>query len=88
MERDFFDSPADDLQLIAVGGATVVAALQMVASCEHCHSDESQIPFDWILDQVTGRSGATTDYILSEPARCPTCKHKIAEKTLVAPTED
>jgi hypothetical protein len=24
-----------------------------------------------------------TDYILTEPARCPICKHEITEKTLV-----
>jgi hypothetical protein len=82
MQRDFFDPPEDELQLIVVGGATVVAALRLVLSCEHCQPDEAQIPFDWMLDKVTGMSGATTDYILTEPARCPTCKHEITEKTL------
>jgi hypothetical protein len=32
---------------------------------------------------VTGR--VNDDYILSELARCPTCKHEITEKTLVEP---
>jgi hypothetical protein len=68
MQRDFFDPPPDELQLIVVGGATVVSALRMVLSCEHCQPDEAQIPFDWILDEVTGRSGAATDYILTESA--------------------
>jgi hypothetical protein len=53
--------------------------------CEHCHEDDADVPFDWILDKVTGRSGATTDYILTEPVRCPICKHEITEKTLVEP---
>jgi hypothetical protein len=88
MERDFFDPPADELHLIVVGEVTVVAALRMVLSCEHCQPDEAQIPFDWFLDRVTGRSGSTTDYILTAPARCPTCKHEIMEKTLVDPTRD
>jgi hypothetical protein len=83
MERDFFDPPEDELQLVVVGGATVVAALRMVVSCEHCFPDEAQIPFDWILDKVTGRSGSTTDYLLTELGRCPSCKHEITEKTLV-----
>jgi hypothetical protein len=48
-----------------------------------CHEDDAEIPFDWILEKVTGRSGATTDYILTEPARCPNCKHEVNEKTLV-----
>jgi hypothetical protein len=83
MKRDFFDPPADELQLIVVGGATVVSALLMILSCELCHPDEAHIPCDWFLDTVTGRRGATTDYILIEPARCPTCKHEMNEKTLV-----
>jgi hypothetical protein len=77
MEHDFFDPPADEFQLIMVGGATIDAAMQIVQSCENCQPDDAQIPFDWILDKVTGRSGSTTDYmttdyILTEPARCPT----------------
>jgi hypothetical protein len=88
MEHEFFDPPADELQLIVVGEVTVVSALRMVLSCEHCRPDEAQIPFDWILDKVTGRSGATTDYILTEPERRPTCNHEITEKTLVEPTGD
>jgi hypothetical protein len=88
MERDFFDPPPGEVQLIVVGGATVASALQMVLSCEHCHPDEAQIPFDWILDRVTGRCGSTTDYILTEPGRCPSCKHEITEKTLVELTDE
>jgi hypothetical protein len=55
----------------------------MVLSCKHCQPDEAQIPFGWILDTVTGKSGATTDCILTAPGHCPTCKHQITEKTLV-----
>jgi hypothetical protein len=82
-----FDPPPDELQLIVISAATVEAALQMVLSCEQCCPDDAQIPFDWILDTVTGRSGATTDYILVESARCPNCKHEITEKTLVEPND-
>jgi hypothetical protein len=67
MDHDFFDPPTEELQLIVVTDATVVLALRMVLSCEHCEPDEAQIPFDWTLDKVTGRGGATTDYILTEP---------------------
>jgi hypothetical protein len=75
MESDFFDPPPDELQLVVIGEVTVASTLQVVLSCEHCHPDEAQIPFDWILDQITGRSGATTDHVLTEPAQCPACKH-------------
>jgi hypothetical protein len=49
--------------------------------------EDADIPFHWILDKVTGRSGATTEYILTEPARCPTCKHEIREKMQAEPTD-
>jgi hypothetical protein len=84
MKRDFFDPTTDELQLIAVSRPTMESAMQMISSCEHCQFEDSQIPFDWVLDRVTGRSGATTDYILTGQARCPTCKYEITEKTLVA----
>ena len=35
------------------------------------------------LDEVTGRSGAEVDYVLSEPAKCPKCFGEVTEKTLV-----
>jgi hypothetical protein len=57
----------------------------MILGCESCHPDEAEIPFDWILDRVTGRRGSTTDYILTEPAHCPNCKSELSEKTLVEP---
>ena len=61
---------------------------RLIDGCEYCHEDDADIPFDWILDKITGRSGAATDYILTEPALCRTCKHEITEKTLVELTSD
>jgi hypothetical protein len=46
-----------------------------------------EIPFDWILDRVTGSYSSATDYILEEPAKCPYCRRDILEKTLVEPCE-
>jgi hypothetical protein len=60
MEHEFFDPSADELQLIVVGEVTVVAALRMVLSCEHCQPDEAQIPFDWILDRDNGQERSPT----------------------------
>jgi hypothetical protein len=45
------------------------------------------LPFDNVLDQVTGNDPAVTDYILGEPAKCPQCRREIGEKTLVAAIE-
>jgi hypothetical protein len=54
MQRDFFDPPANELRIVGIGAATLHRAQQQIESCEHCHNDEAEIPFDWILDRVTG----------------------------------
>jgi hypothetical protein len=51
---------------------------------------DAEIPFDWILDRwildrVTGRDSEVTDYILEQPAKCPSCRWQILEKTPVEP---
>jgi hypothetical protein len=38
-----------------------------------CHPDDAEIPFDWIVADITGKPGPY-EFILTEPARCPTCK--------------
>jgi len=59
---------------------------QQIESCEHCHPADAEIPFDWLLAEVTGRRSAV-EFVLTEPARCPNCKHEITEKTLVEPKD-
>jgi len=63
---------------------TVQKAEQQIQSCEHCHAADAEIPFDWLLAEVTGKRGPY-EFILSEPARCPNCGCKIFEKTLIEP---
>ena len=46
------------------------------------------VPFDSILDRVTGNDPSVTDYILEQPARCPHCGWAINEKTLVEVKEN
>jgi len=60
-------------------------AEKLIESCEHCNPEGAEIPFDWILDRVTGQRGSTTDYFLESAAKCPNCKREILEKTLVEP---
>jgi hypothetical protein len=45
----------------------------------------AEIPFDSILDRVTGSDPSVTDYILETPAKCPQCRREILEKTLIEP---
>jgi hypothetical protein len=69
--------------LITVDAKAIRTAEKLIESCEHCHPDDAEIPFDWVLDKVIGGSGESTDYVMSESARCPNCRCKMTEKTLV-----
>lgn len=51
-------------------------------ACEFCEK-ESQTPFDYILDELTGAEPTETQYLFCRPAHCPQCQHTILEKTLV-----
>jgi hypothetical protein len=70
------------IHILALGGSTIRRAQDSISSCEGCNKD-AELPFDWILDQVTGHDGSMTDYFLTEPARCPRCGSTVIEKTLV-----
>jgi len=63
--------------------ATLRKVEQLVESCQHCNPEGAEIPFNNILDRVTGSDPSVTDYVLEQPARCPTCRREILEKTLV-----
>jgi hypothetical protein len=73
-----------NIAVVALSTATIRRAQNAISSCEACNSD-AELPFDWVLDEVTGCDGSTTDYFLTEPARCPRCARSIIEKTLVEP---
>jgi hypothetical protein len=82
MPRDFFDPPPEKVDIVLVDAATIRQAESIIDSCENC-SPAAEIPFDWLLDRITGRSGAFTDYILGEPGKCPVCRQEITERTLI-----
>lgn len=73
-----------NIELVAVDPLSLRRAERHIESCEHCHPDDAEIPFDWILAELTGNRGAV-EFILSEAARCPNCRHEITEKTLIEP---
>ncbi len=74
------------IELVTVDPAIAKKVEQQIESCEHCHDADAEIPFDWLLAEVTGKRGPY-EFMLSEPARCPNCKHEITEKTLVEPKD-
>ena len=83
--RDSFDPTLEQQNVILVDAAALRESEKLIESCEHCHPDDADIPFDWILDRVTGSDPSVTDYIMGEPAKCPNCRREILEKTLVEP---
>jgi len=50
-------------------------------------SSDAEIPFDWILDRVTGADVSVTDYVLEVPAHCPNCGAELLEDALVVPAD-
>jgi hypothetical protein len=62
-----------------------VRSRRLIDSCEGCNPEGAEIPFDWLLDRVTGSDPAVADYILGSPAKCPNCRREVLEKTLVEP---
>ena len=83
---DFFDPTPEEQIVVLVDVATLRKAERLIESCEGCNPDGAEIPFDDILDRVTGSDPSVTDYILESPAKCPNCRREILEKTPVEPT--
>ncbi len=52
-------------------------AEQQIESCEHCTPDEAEIPFDYVLDTLTGCDPETTDYVLPKSGFCPRCREPL-----------
>ena len=72
------------IEVVTVSPEQVRDAEQKIEGCEHCHPDDSELPFDWVLQQVTGRGGMV-DFVMVETARYPNCRKEISENTLVEP---
>jgi hypothetical protein len=62
---------------VHVDTATLRLAEQQIESCESCDAADAEIPFDCVLDELMECDPRSTDYVLSEPARCPRCEAPI-----------
>jgi hypothetical protein len=82
---DFFDPTPEQQNVVLVDAATLRKAERLIESCESCNQEGAEIPFDNILDRVTGSDPSVTDYILEQRAKCPSCHCEIFEKTLIEP---
>ena len=60
----------EEQPVVLMDAATLRKGEEMIESCESCNPDGAEIPFDNILDRVTGSDPSVTDYILEQPAKC------------------
>jgi hypothetical protein len=78
------DKPEDQV-IRFIKREEIAQAERVIESCERCDA-EASIPFDSILDHITGSDPARTGYLLLEgPATCPGCREDIVQKTRVKP---
>ena len=61
---------------------TLREAERLIESCEHCNPDAAEIPFDNILDRVTGSDPSVTDYILESPPNAQTAAAGFSKRHL------
>src|SRR5262245_10227610 len=80
--RDFFDPTPEQQSVVLINATTLREAERLIDSCEGCNPINAEIPFDGILDRVTGSDPSVTDYILESPAKCPNCRRAIFERYL------
>jgi hypothetical protein len=77
MNRDYFDPTPEEQNIVLVAVATLREAERFIESCEFCNPDVAKIPFDHILDEITGSDPSVTDYLFETPAMCPKCGREI-----------
>jgi hypothetical protein len=69
-------------KVILIDAATLRESEKLIESCEACNPEDAQIPFDNVLDRVTGSDPSVNDYILEQPTKWH-CRRDILEKTLM-----
>ena len=77
MTNDFFDPTPEEQNIVLINATTLREAEKRIESCDHCNPDGAEIPFDNILDRVTGSDPSVTDYIFESRAKCPNCRREI-----------
>ena len=57
-------------------------AQAFVVGCEVC-STRALIPFDYLLDAITGCDPSVTEYLMCHRVKCPCCFCELSEKTRI-----
>jgi len=81
-EFKYFDVCDEEQDVVFIDESTLLEAQTFISGCEHC-SGMAEIPFDQLLDSITGCDPATTEYVICHAAKCGNCHHDVMEKTLV-----
>jgi hypothetical protein len=75
--------PVENSNILLADTKTLQKALRLVFGCSRC-SSHAGIPFDSILESVTGSDPTKAQYIVIQgTARCPRCQRFMNENTLV-----
>ena len=81
---DFFDPTPEDQNVVLIDAATLRKAEKLVVCCESCNPVDADLPFNSVLDRVTGNDPQVTAYLMVEcAAKCPQCHADINGKTHV-----
>jgi hypothetical protein len=71
-----------NVEIATVGTQAIREAELRIVGCGKCRPEEADHLFDSILAEVLDKRGPV-EFVLSETARCPSCKAEVSEKTLV-----
>jgi len=58
------------IELVTVNADVIRRAEEQIEACEHCHPEDGEIPFDWLLAEVSGRRGAV-EFVLTRTSALP-----------------
>jgi hypothetical protein len=83
---DLFDPSPEEQVVVFVRRSTIYKAERLIEGCQYCNPERAEVPFDHILERITGSGSSVADYLLERPAKCPFCQEQITEKTLVEPS--
>lgn len=83
-ESEAFVVREEDQDVVFIDEPTLLDAQSFIVACEHC-CDEAEMPFDQLLDAITGCDPTTTEYVICHTAKCSACLHDVMEKTLIVP---
>ena len=68
MPRDFFDPTPEQQNIALINAATLREAERLIESCEHYNLEGTEIPFDVILDRITGSDPKRITFWSSRPS--------------------